>query len=601
MKKILTAAAILACTASFAQNINPTVEVTNTYQGNASEVHKPQTNMAVPDSLLRFDMDFGYEVFEKPYQGAYNFKPYMLAMKPEKDAFRGKSLYLKAGAGYSLHPQLDFVYSPQQAGPFQMSVYATNRSYFGKYNYLEATVEDGISRIDKVPSKSFGGYDALTGVGFEGRYNLNESILTFGLGYEGIMAKDTIFSRSLNAADLNVRLRSNRSDEKYLFYDVAIAGRFASDHRKPVDNTGTSSVVRGWDNLGESIFSLNGNIGPVLDPSRSIIVGFEAENASYSNLMKGNAGRIALIPKYRMNDGKWDLSLGVRIEKLFGSMDEASGWSDPMQDGLYKGSLVFPDVHVTYKASEKVSLFASATGGNYTNTYSSIVSRHHFINPVYSNDTYFVDNSTEKVNAKIGVKGRAGSKFQFELDGGAAVHDHGLVDCGLPMINSGVLGNAATRLGWSFLPAVAYSDYSIIYADALFDVRSGGFRLDGGLHLKRMAMKDDLDLGILLPLFSCDVKAVYDFNPRLYAGVRAVSATSRKGLCDPYLAPSVNLAYNSVIIPGYFDLGLLAGYQFNRKLGFWLESGNLLCENIQRSPFYAEKDLWITAGITLNL
>ncbi|MBR4755742.1 MAG: hypothetical protein IK076_02260 [Bacteroidales bacterium] len=136
MKKILTAAAILACTASFAQNINPTVEVTNTYQGNASEVHKPQTNMAVPDSLLRFDMDFGYEVFEKPYQGAYNFKPYMLAMKPEKDAFRGKSLYLKAGAGYSLHPQLDFVYSPQQAGPFQMIFYATNRSYFGKYNYL---------------------------------------------------------------------------------------------------------------------------------------------------------------------------------------------------------------------------------------------------------------------------------------------------------------------------------------------------------------------------------------------------------------------------------------------------------------------------------
>ena len=75
MKKILTAAAILVCATSLAQNLNPTVEVTNIYQGNPSEVHKPQAKMAIPDSLMRFDMDFGYEVFEKPYQGAYNFKP----------------------------------------------------------------------------------------------------------------------------------------------------------------------------------------------------------------------------------------------------------------------------------------------------------------------------------------------------------------------------------------------------------------------------------------------------------------------------------------------------------------------------------------------
>jgi hypothetical protein len=49
------------------------------------------------------------------------------------------------------------------------------------------------------------------------------------------------------------------------------------------------------------------------------------------------------------------------------------------------------------------------------------------------------------------------------------------------------------------------------------------------------------------------------------------------------------------------DLGLLAGWQLNRRLGFWAEAGNLLCDNVQRNLFYAEKDLWITAGITLNL
>ena len=141
-KNILAVAAALFCAVSFAQNnINPTVEVTNTYQGDPSEVHKPQIGMAIPDSLLRFDMDFGYEVFEKPYQGAYSFKPYMLAMKPDKNAYQGKELYLRAGAGYSLHPQLDFVFSPERKGPFQMSVYAGHKSYFGKYNSLKTEKE----------------------------------------------------------------------------------------------------------------------------------------------------------------------------------------------------------------------------------------------------------------------------------------------------------------------------------------------------------------------------------------------------------------------------------------------------------------------------
>ena len=105
MKRIYFASAVLVMSASvsFGQNFNPTVEVTNTYHGNPSEAHKPLLEMNVPDSLLRFDLDFDYEVFNKPYQGAYSFKPYMLDMRPAKDAWRGRKLFLKAGAGYSFH------------------------------------------------------------------------------------------------------------------------------------------------------------------------------------------------------------------------------------------------------------------------------------------------------------------------------------------------------------------------------------------------------------------------------------------------------------------------------------------------------------------
>ena len=590
-KIILTSVAALICAATFAQgNLNPTVEVTNTYQGDPSAVHKPQIGMSIPDSLLRFDMDFGYEVFEKPYQGAYNFKPYMLAMKPEKNAYRGRKLYLKAGAGYSLHPQLDFVFSPEQSGPFQMSVYAGHRSFFGNYNTLRAEQIDQSQLISKLPKSSFGGYDMHNSVGFEGSYSLPTSIITFGVGYDGIMAKDTLNSRSFNAADFNVRVRSNRDDEKYIFYDVALNGRFAND-RMVTD-------------LGESIFNLSGNVGPVLGGGNAVLVGFEAETASYSKLFETNAGRLALIPKYQLTMGNLAASLGVRAEVLLRPKSDAS----PLYPGLYqtKGQAVFPDVHISYRALDNLLLYVSATGGNKVNTASSIISGHHFINPGNQVTTLLLDNSVEKINGKIGLKANSGSKLQFEVDGGFALVGNGLLDSGRPLYPLASVDQIVFGLGpATYLPTVAYSDYSLLYADALMDLKAGNLRVDGGLHIRKMTLKfDGVDFGLMLPRVSADLKAVYDVNSRVYAGVRGQVSSGRRGYCGFLLDgtdPLDNAFRQKVKVPGWFDLGVLGGWQFNRKLGFWLESGNLLCEMIQRSPFYSEKDFWITAGITLNL
>lgn len=583
-KIILTSVAALICAATFAQgNLNPTVEVTNTYQGDPSAVHKPQIGMSIPDSLLRFDMDFGYEVFEKPYQGAYNFKPYMLAMKPEKNAYRGRKLYLKAGAGYSLHPQVDFVFSPEQSGPFQMSVYAGHRSFFGNYNSLQAERIDDSYNVTRRPKSTFGGYDMLNSVGFEGSYSLPKAIVSFGVGYEGIVAKDTLHGRSFNAADFNVRVMSNRDDEKYIFYDVALKGRFAGDHVA--------------ENLGESFFNLTGNVGPVLGVGSAVLVGFEAETASYSKLFSTHAGRLALIPKYHLTMGKLDASVGVRAEVLVRpkTFENTSVYPSMYQT---KGGVIFPDVHISYGALDNLLLYVSATGGNKVNTFSSIVSRHHFISP----DIRYapmLDNSVEKINAKIGLKANSGSKLQVEVDGGVAFVGNGLLDSGIPVYSS------ANGPVISYLPSVAYSDYSLLYADALMDLKSGNFRVDGGLHIRKTTLKyEDVDFGLMLPRVSADFKAVYDVNSRVYAGVRAQVSGGRRGYCGYLLdgtEPLENAFRQKVKIPGWFDLGLLGGWQFNRKLGFWLESGNLLCETIQRSPFYSEKDFWITAGITLNL
>lgn len=589
MRKIylVSAAMLMTAAVSFGQNFNPTVEVTNTYQGNASEVHKPLLGMNVPDSLLRFDLDFDYEVFEKPYQGAYSFKPYMLNMRPAKDAWRGHQLYLKAGAGYTLHPRFEFVFSPEQSGPFQMSVYASHKSYFGNYHEIKPELQDGLYRMKKSGGK-FGGYDALTSAGFDGRYNWDRTILSFGIGYYGLTAKDSVMSRSYNAFDFNARVRSNNDSESYFLYDIGLRGRVANDGLDYKSFSFPDGVT--VDKQNENWVLLDGLVGPVVNNSRSILVGFEAESASYSRFYDGNIGRVALIPSYRFKSGRWNLNLGVKLEFMFRNDADTLSFG---KMGGGKGQIVYPDAHISFAAGGNVALYADATGGSRLNTYSSQISENHHLNPsflvapVYELITPLVDNTVEKVNARIGVRGSAASSFQFDVNGGVGLYGNALMESGL------------FTAGGDLVPALAYSDYNLIYANALVGLRTGRVKIDADFRYRGVSFPDNdaLNLGFTLPKYSGGVRASYDISSRLYAGINVEAASWRDGKCASVASEDIL----DVRVPGYVDLGVNCGYKFNRKLEFWLESGNLLCQAIQRNPFYAEKGPWVTAGVSLNL
>lgn len=589
MRKIylVSAAMLMTAAVSFGQNFNPTVEVTNTYQGNASEVHKPLLVMNVPDSLLRFDLDFDYEVFEKPYQGAYSFKPYMLNMRPAKDAWRGRQLYLKAGAGYTLHPRFEFVFSPEQSGPFQMSVYASHKSYFGNYHEIKPELQDGLYRMKKSGGK-FGGYDALTSAGFDGRYNWDRTILSFGIGYYGLAAKDSVMSRSYNAFDFNARVRSNNDSESYFLYDIELRGRVANDGLDYKSFSFPDGVT--VDKQNENWVLLDGLVGPVVNNSRSILVGFEAESASYSRFYDGNIGRVALIPSYRFKSGRWNLNLGVKLEFMFRNDADTLSFG---KMGGGKGQIVYPDAHISFAAGGNVALYADATGGSRLNTYSSQISENHHLNPsflvapVYELITPLVDNTVEKVNARIGVRGSAASSFQFDVNGGVGLYGNALMESGL------------FTAGGDLVPALAYSDYNLIYANALVGLRTGRVKIDADFRYRGVSFPDNdaLNLGFTLPKYSGGVRASYDISSRLYAGINVEAASWRDGKCASVASEDIL----DVRVPGYVDLGVNCGYKFNRKLEFWLESGNLLCQAIQRNPFYAEKGPWVTAGVSLNL
>ncbi len=587
-KTYLVSAALLAGTVvASGQNFNPTVEVTNIYQGNSSEVHKPLLAMNVPDSLLRFDLDFDYEVFSKPYQGAYSFKPYMLNMRPGQDAWRGRKLYLKAGAGYTLHPRLEFVYSPELKGPFRMSLYAGHRSYFGDYHSVRPEFKDGLDRLKK-SGDAFSGRDALTTAGFDGLYSWDKAILSFGVGYYGLAAKDSVMSREYNALDFNVRVRSNNDAESYFLYDVSARGRVAGDN---LDYTAFAfpggTAVEGQ---GESWFLLEGLAGSVRDGRRGFLAGFEAETASYNRFYDGNIGRVALVPTYRLESGRWNLDLGVRLEYV--SRNDASGTFRAMTGDV--GQIVYPDAHVRFAAGKSVALYTDATGGSRLNTYSSQISRNHHLTPsfltapVYEAMTPLVDNTVENVNVRIGVRGSIASSLQFDVNGGVGVYGNALLESGLFLAN-----------GW-LVPSLEYSDINLLYADVLLGWRSNRVKIDADLRYRSVSFQNEdvLNRGFVLPEYSGGLKATYDIGSRLYAGVVMEASSWREGLCE---LEEVSAGDVNVRVPGFVDLGVNCGYKFNRKLEFWMESGNLLCQTVQRNPFYAEKGPWLTAGVLLNL
>ena len=134
----LTVLALTACfAAASAQTFNPSVEVTNAYEGKPVDARKQELAMQIPDSLLVFDYDFDYSVFDNPYKGSYEFSPYLINMKPEPVPYAGRNFYLRAGAGYSLHPELALMYSPTATGKWKLDVYDGFQGYLGSYRRIK--------------------------------------------------------------------------------------------------------------------------------------------------------------------------------------------------------------------------------------------------------------------------------------------------------------------------------------------------------------------------------------------------------------------------------------------------------------------------------
>lgn len=578
-----------------AQNLNPTVEVSRNFEGKVLEAHKPMAEMAVPDSVMRFDIDFDYSVFDNPFKGAGGFNPYLLEMTPETSAAKAPLFYLKTGAGYGMRPELDAVFSPRTAKMFKFDVYARFNSYIGDYRTIVPDLKDNAYRLVsqknsnssdfRYADPAFHGHDMRAEAGLNGRWDWRRGSLSFGMGYEGSFAADSILSGcNMNGVKAVVRAVSKRPLPNSVYYDAMLYGRFATSKVSGI----ADPLSYSGDALHTKAYGAKLIVGPVMGDGSRILADLGADLTSYSGLVSTTSGNVHFTPKYELETGRWRMSLGLKLSAILG----------PKQ---YRNSqILYPEIHFGYEAvRERLNIFFNAVGGDNMNTYFSQRDANNFFDTymrrsVTGWEKLILGNSPEQYNVSAGVQGNIATTFKYV----AKVGYRSVKDGYMETVAGVALPYADLRP--YLCPAGILQSYGQMYAQAAMSLDTKYVDFTADLIYRKTDIYlsgNELVKGFAPSPFRAFVRAEYSAMDRLFAGLFAEVSTRRHGSVDLY----GNGDCSTVRIPGYVDLGLNARYMFNKKFGVWVEAANLLDMTIQRTPLYAQRGLSFTAGICLNL
>lgn len=569
-------------TPMMAQELDPTVVVNKAYEGKLVQVHKPNIEMAVPDSLTRFDLDFDYLVSDQPYKGADGFTPYVLTMKPATVLPEAKNLYLNVGAGYTIHPTLDFVWSPLQSNIFKIDVYAEHDSYIGNYRSFRPESEvDGVIKVDRWKETGgdqahWAGYDMASKAGVDGRFEFTSFSAGFDVSYYGLASKDLAKKRMYDAVQAKLGLSSKPKNGSYFKYDISAYYRFAEDKLK--------YSYYGPDYLGEHLIGLDATLGQVVRGGHSILFDIEPDFAIYAPAV---AGQISLVPRYTLTKGRWTVDAGVRVSALIRSNTH---------DGMFgaRGQLLYPAVKAGFAViPDAMRLYANVGGGNKLNTYASLLERNHHTDTRFGIDeTGLMNVTVERLSASLGVDGRINSVFSYDLRAGYVNYANDVLD-GIIITTDPIYGKKC------YLPGFGYAPYQKFYASAGWRLLTEKIRFDGNVQYTH-AWGLKTYTGLFLPAaVTADVSFEYNWRRRIFAGVDCDFSTGRHGKAWEKIPGGPGSV--DAVIPWYADLGVNFEYVVNRGFSVWARSGNLLNMTVQRNPLYAEKGLSLTVGICLNL
>lgn len=590
-KKIVSFVSLFVLAGAFAaaQTFNPRVEVENTFEGKLVEVGKQALGMSVPDSLYKFQYQLDYTVFDNPYQGSYKFQPYRIEMRPDAAPSQARKLFVSLGAGWTLHPELDLVWSPSfKRSPLKLSVYDSFRGYWGNYRmmYLGDEVVDGKSGH---PSR---GYVLDNKVGANVRYEFGQVALEVDGGYRLFKTADTLTSHFMHLAETEIRLLPldpNRADYFYgaRFYVNAGQDRYAS-------------LMSNRHKFGINDMGAELKFGVPLGGSGRVLLDFGLETVVYSGVLDAAATRAWATPRYAVRWRSGFAELGARVSYLKGSDKTVEKDAPLLYDRLvyqHKSDYIYPAVMVKqFLVPGRLAVYAKATGGDELNVYTDLLRSNPFMDPLMVVPN--LDASSVRLDASLGFSGDIASRLQFDLHGGYAIHHNARCDA----MEFTDLWFMEPEGGWkgSYLSGYYnYCDMNRWYGDLSFLWKSPRLDLDGHLLYQHTDLIQSGYVAVAPAPWSGELKATYNWNRQAFAGI-SVGAASRRDVTAILLFSSDTYYFRGQI-GGWVDLGLHASYVINPRWEVWAKAGNLLGQSVQHYFLRPEKGPYGTLGIRFKL
>ena len=538
-KTVISLAAILALVApAAAQNINQSVQVTNDYLARFADFQKQDGGMQVPDSLLRFDYKFDYSVFDTPYRGSYEFSPYRIQATPEARLSDAGTLYLRAGAGYTLHPQLELAWRVLDEENFKIGVTADAGGFAGTY----------LSRGGAV----FRGHDLWGRAALDGTYLTPGARLSYRFGYENILAGEDSeapgFRSGFHSAVLAGRVQSRPGAGGRFVYDANLRYRYSGDHYP---------AGLGRDRVGENSLHAGGSVGMDLDERFRVLLDAALDldaRREYGEMFNGTYAAFvtALTPHVQFEAGPVRLDAGLRADfgRVSGSAARFSlapavtAWMDVPDYGL--------------------ELYAAAGGGQAVQGHYDLKQINHFA--FRADVAPYV--SQEKLSLRVGVSGHWDPALQYGLEAGYADYA------------------ARPLLAWD---GVGKADYKALWLQGSAAWKDDRIEAEGVVRASHSRVVSEA-AAFLPAVLTADLRGIYNWQKRIFAGVSLQASASRRSISEDWAD-----------LPGYADLGLLGEYRFNARWTAWAQAGNLLGMAIERVPGYIEKSPYLTIGFSLKL
>ena len=466
---ILTVATLLSVSA-FSQNLNPQVQVTNDYKADLGRSPKQSVPLEVPDSLNSFRTSVSYNVFATPYKGSYEFVPYEISVTPQKPASDDSKLYIKAGAGYSFHPELTVIWNPYiPVKGHQLSIFERLNGYAGKYASLDG-------RPDYI------GHDLSESIGLEGRWFHKAFTLAYGLDYQGIYTGDFNGNNSFN--DFTLRGNISSDDNAKIVYNMDLKLNQAFDPQ--VSQTGIRA---------EGGFFPNWMLPFELRVDFSVSADIY-EKGGYDNVYVAQISPKALYEWY-----PFKLSAGVSLS--------------PSSDLQW----IFPDARISVDLlGNTLQAYAFATGGKYATSYTEFKLSDHWFDASYTNT---ILPTLERINAGLGFRGSAFKYFQYDVYGGWASYSSAPLHS--YTVNS---ANAAFRDC-----GIKYADYNAWYADADLHWKSSSLSVDTKLQYRHTNIVPNANY-LDLPELAGRIDIVYNWNSRIFAGINCSGQTVQDASTD---------------------------------------------------------------------